>query len=165
VIIRFGQQETQIPPDVRDEIITWFREQGRIASVVWNDLMRCAEVRIRFKDDDPRLGAYRAGRIREDFDPLWLHYEDKDSKLVGYNLSELGASGVRNILDQGNLMSGRGEYRDLYAAIKATNKRNEKLKDSIRKAALDGVRERSHLKRRKILELPQVPVGIDLKSN
>lgn len=163
MLIGFGRQEGSIPPDVRDEIILWFREQGRMASVHWNEVMRCAEVRVRFRDDDPRMKAFRDGRVRLDYDPVWLHHETKHG-LVGYNLTELGASGVRNLLDQGNLHSGRGEYRDLYESIKAVHARNEKLQDEIKKAALEGVRERSHLKRRAILQLPQVPVGIDLKS-
>lgn len=175
MLIGFGRQEASIPPDVRDEIILWFREQGRMASVHWNEVMRCAEIRVRFRDDDPRMKLHREGRWGEDasgkrvrlnlpdYDPIWLHHETKEG-LVGYNLSELGASGVRNLLDQGNLHSGRGEYRDLYESIKAVHARNEKMQEEIKKAALEGVRERSHLKRRAILQLPQVPVGIDLKS-
>lgn len=151
----------QIPWDVQDEIILWFREQGRMASVVWNDTMRCAEIRVRFREDDPRMEGFRSGRTKIDFDPVWLHHETKDG-LVGYNLSELGASGVRNLLDQGNLHSGRGEYRNLYESIKAVHARNEKMQDEIKKAAMEGVRERSHLARRKILQLPQVPVGVNL---
>lgn len=161
MLLTLGRQERTIPPDVRDEIILWFREQGRMASVVWNDVMRCAEIRVRFKDDDPRMGAFRSGRTRLDYDPVWLHHETKDG-LVGYNLSEMGASGVRNLLDQGNLHSGRGEYRDLYESIKATHARNERTQAEIKKAAMEAVKERSHLKRRAILQLPQVPVGINL---
>lgn len=170
-----GRQEGVIPPDVRDEIILWFREQGRMASVHWNEVMRCAEIRVRLRDDDPRMQLHREGRWGEgpdgtrvrlrvpDYEPIWLHFEDRDGTLKGYNLAELGASGVRNVLDQGNLHSGRGEFRNLYESIKAVNARNERTQDEIKKAALEGVRERSHLKRRAILQLPQVPVGINLK--
>lgn len=157
-------QRANIPADVADEAILWFREQGRFAAVAWNPVLKCAEVQVRFKPGDPRLKLYQEGEIPEDFEVVYLNYRDDAGHLVPHDLRELGASGVRNLLDRANLHSGRGEFRDLQESLYAVEEQNRKHREMIRRAVYDAAYERAHLARRDHLNLPQVSVPAQIHA-
>jgi hypothetical protein len=156
ILTPFGRREAApIPADVRDEIILWYRGQGRQATVVWDDTLACAEVRVRFLPGDPRLKGFQEGQYPYDFESFWLHRDVPGKGMVGYNLAELGASGVRNLLDESNLWSGRGKHRSLQESINAVHAANEARQEAIKRAAADNARMRAMDRRARILEVPR----------
>ena len=150
-----------IPWDIADAVEMWAREKrGTHGRIAWNAVMRCPVIDFELKADDPRMKAYRDGRLKhEPKESIPLHYQKEGGgPFYPINLTELGVSGLMEMLDRANTWSGRGEFKSTMAAIAATERKNEALRDSIRAAAKDNARERAKDMRRQIFDLPMVTV-------
>jgi hypothetical protein len=160
-----------IPSEIKDAVELWARQWGRHGTVTWNPWMKCPVIELTLKPDDPRLRGWKEGRVtREPRECIPLHYQPRDAKgnaemhFVGMNLAELGVSGVIEILNRGNMQSGRGEYADMMTAVRSVAERNEKLREDMRNTIRDNSRERAKDMRRQIFDLPLVSVPADLES-
>lgn len=154
-----------IPVEIQEEVELWAREQGRHAKIVWNPLLRCPEVQIDLKAEDPRLKKWQAQTQKVPNKPVesvFLHRHD-GHHYVALNLGELGASGVRALLEEGNMWAGRGQAPNLLAAVRMVDEKNERVKEAMRKEARDNSRDRAREHRREILDLPLVSVPADLE--
>ncbi len=154
-MILLSGAETPIPWDVADEVTLWYRERGRTASLHWNAVMRCGEIRVKLLPGDPRLKGFQEGKLFEDFECFYLHYPTPDRGLVGYNLAELGASGLRNLMDKANLWSGTGEYASLQDALSAVGERNLRAQEAVRQAAEQAAGDNAREQRARVLEIPR----------
>lgn len=134
-----------IPADVVYAVREWARNTGRIgATVVWNNLLQCPEVRLPLKDGDPRLRAYQEGRTPVNYEPVFLHRKEGKHKVA----IPLESSVVTAFLEEMDAQSGRGRYANMQACVDAADEYNRNLRDSVRKAAADNsaMRTRSYKK-------------------
>lgn len=149
-----------VPWDIREEVELWAREQGRHAKIVWNATLACYEILLDLMAGDPRLEGWQAGRLKQEpKESIFLHrQEEAGGPFVGVNIHELGASGVRNWLDEGNLLSGTGRYASLDVACKAADRHNEELKAMIEKTAVENARLNARDNKRMLFGNPLVSV-------
>lgn len=169
------------PVEISDGLELWARQHGGHASLKWLDApMNCWVVRLSLKVGDPRLQSdkpYEQVYLHEYRDAEWWakHAPEKarrhqrSNRIMGgsyaFDLDELGLEGVIQILDRGNLLSGRGEFRSAEEAGRkqvekfrsAKHKRRLSLREDARHDALD--------KRRSILKIPFLPIGIEFDTN
>ena len=142
------------PAEIADAVTLYFRAKGRHARLVWNEVMRCWQIEIELSGDDPRMKAYQAGvRNARPVEVVPLHHRPKGSThLVAMDLDEIGASGITELLAQGDLLTGRGEFPDLLSAIRAQHERNEKHKADMFAKAFEAGMEATERNKRQILE-------------
>lgn len=151
-----GRRETPVPVEVADAVTLWFREHGQQARLVWCDAASCGEVQVKFLPGDPRLKGFQEGQYATDYESFWLHYHDAEKgHMVAYPLGELGAEGVRSLLDRANLWSGTGEYRSQQEAISAVGERNQRAQAAVKEAALQLAWDNAHERRARVLEIPR----------
>lgn len=167
-------ERQQIPCEIADAVELWARQWGRHGTIGMNQALRCPVIELSLKSDDPRLKHWQEGRLKyEPKESILLHYqrtEPDGSKSVHFyplNLEELGVSGVLEILDRGNMWSGRGEYENFQKAAQVMGEYNEKLKQQMKDAAVEEGRLRARDMRRQVLGLPlvSVPDNIGARSN
>lgn len=158
-----------IPYQISDAVEHWARSRGRHASIGWNPVLGCAVIDITLKGDDPRLKAYQEGRLKhEPKESVILHYQKTDYQgntsgpFIALNLEELGVTGIIEMLEKGDVWSGRGEFSSLHEAVQKVAQHNEthreKMKQDIRDAAMDRAKDM----RRQILDLPLVSVPANI---
>lgn len=159
----------RLPPvEIADAVTQYYRAKGKGARLVWNGVLQCWEVRIELDGDDPRMKPVRAGvRGAVPFEIVPLHYHSKTGHLVAMDLDEIGASGIVALLQQGDLLTGRGEFPNLLAAVRAQYERNEKHKADMMEKAVQAGLETADRHKRQILEglghsLPRVTVSQDI---
>ena len=165
-----SDRRVSIPWDIKDAVELWAREKrGTHGKIEWNTVLNCAVIDFDLKADDPRMRAYQEGRLKhEPKESIPLHYQKEGGgPFYPINLAELGVSGLMEMLDRANTWSGRGEFKSTMAAIAATERKNDALKQSIRDAARDNARERAKDMRRQIFGLPvvSVPENIGAKAD
>lgn len=115
--------------------------------------MRCWVVELDLRDDDPRIGAWKEGRLRvKPVESVPLHRTGKTGHLEAIPLDDLGASGVVALLDEGNVLTGRGKYSSLMHAVRAVEDRNTYLEEQMEKAAVEAGLDTADRHKRQILE-------------
>ena len=145
----------RLPPvEIADAVTLYYRNRGRGARLVWSDVMRCWQIEIELSGDDPRMKAYQAGVVNaRPVEVVPLHHRPKGSPhLVAMDLDEIGPSGITELLAQGDLLTGRGEFPDLLSAIRAQHERNEKHKADMYAKAFDAGMEATQRNKRRVLE-------------
>lgn len=158
------------PVWAQDAVMRWAREHGCAPGTLrWNPLMQCWEIHLALKEDDPRLKAWQSGTAPEKpTEVVFLHVrkerQGKRPRMVGLSLEDLGERGLREILDRGNLLSGRGEFKSLMESVRAAAEQREALREKRYRDAEQVARDNSREKRRSALGIPALPVGIDLKE-
>lgn len=162
------------PADLSDAVILWARGQGRRSrGVEWDADIGCFVIRLSRREDDPIHEARRQGRISEQ-DAMetvelrgwvWTDEAKGQGRFLPYDLEQFGPSGLVEMLDRGNVATGRGEYTSLQHYIGATVARNRAKKEAWKRQAEDQTRETANRYRRTILGLPQVPVTANLKAS
>ena len=161
------------PVEIADEVELWARESGRHGTLHFVPTrlagLRVVEgtwmVRLSLKSDDKRMLLYKQGLVPEPpTEDVWLHEPDPDSPTGyrPYNITQLGAGGVRQFLEKGNTWSGRGQFgsktiEDLARdAIEKNRNAGGVAKDAARKNCLLKLRD----ERRWMLKIPFLPVGV-----
>ena len=139
--------------------------------------MNCWQVRLYLRGDDPR----RTNDPSTHFEPVLLHewvdpaeepHHPKLDRLatkgrpgfIAHELEDLGISGLISILQQGSVLSGRGDYKSAEHALHASMKRETERQAKARDDAKDNATQRLKQSRRRMLKIPLVPVGIELKA-
>lgn len=162
------------PADISDAVTTWARNQGRRSrGVEWDQESGCFVIRLSRRADDPVHKARQEGRISEEDTHetvylqgwVWTDERAGQGKLLPYDLDQFGPTGIIELLDKGNMATGRGEYSSLQQYIGATVARNRQKKEAWKRQAEDQTRETASRYRRKVLGLPQVPVIANLKMS
>lgn len=160
------------PVDVREAVELWARQnRGTHGTVVWNTVMNCWEIQFELKAEDPRMKAWRDGKLRvKPMEPVFLHRQKRAADGTptphweGVPLEELGVSGVLRWLDEGNTWSGQGRYRSFDQACKAADDHNEALKGMIAKEAEINAGLRARDDRKRILKTPWTTVPANLEK-
>jgi hypothetical protein len=134
---------------------------------VWNQVLRCPEIQFELKPDDPRLKGWMEGRLKQKpVESVFLHRWNSAKKhYEAISLEQLGVDGLRNLLDKGNLWSGRGEYRNLMDAVRAADEQNQALEKQMENAAVEGARLRARDDRRWAMGLPSVSVPDNVEGD
>lgn len=164
------------PAALRDAVEHWARQHGTHGRIVWNPTLRCAEVQLDLKPDDPRMKAYREGRWPvPPVDSVFLHRQSMQKQpdgsmratghYIGIPPAELGVEFVVRWLDEGNLLSGRGRHASLDAACKAADRRNAEVGEKIKEVAVENARLRARDERRRVAGNPLVAVPDNLIDN
>ena len=181
MILTLGaQQELPAPPaEIADEVELWARQSGRHARLHFFPVSfrhgRIAQgtwvVRISLKPDDKRLKLYQErnrrspedGEVREPpTEDVWLHESDGKGGYRALNLTDMGASGVREFLEKGNMWSGRGQFGSLEEQLRKVNQDNEAARQKNRANAKDQALLRTADRRRSALGIPFVGVVADI---
>lgn len=160
------------PVDVRDAVELWARQnRGTHGTIVWNQVMNCWECLFELRHDDPRMKAFRDGKLKvRPMEPVYLHRQkrDKHGKITPYweavPLEELGVSGVLRWLDEGNTWSGTGKYRSFDAACKASDAHNEELRSILEREAEQNAGLRARDERKRLLQTPWTTVPADISA-
>lgn len=160
------RSKDHVPWEISDEVELWAREHGRHGRCVWNPVLRCAEIQLELKADDPRMKGWQEGRLKtKPVESIYLHRQEvRGGPFVAVDLNELGASGVRAWLDRGNMWSGTGEYPNLHTACMAADRHNLELEEKMKAEAVENARLRARDNKRQIFDLPLVHVPADLES-
>ena len=176
-------QSRVAPYEFRDTAELFARQYGGHGDIVWVAApVNCWQVRFTLKPGDPRLRHpdngthFEAVLLHEFVDPdrepthpkLDQLPRDKRNRhkpaFVAIELDDLGTSGLQEILERGSLLSGRGEFTSAEQASKAVLDRHRNLRERTRQELRDASRHRTLDGRRKFLDIPQIPVGIDLQG-
>jgi len=151
------------PVDVADEVELYARETNRHATCKFVPTKMGAKGRIlegtwrvdmTLHPEDKRNVTFQEGRMAErPVEEIWLHVENPEStgwqdRYIPLNIHELGASGVRQFLEKGNVHSGRGEFASLEDAIRRADEINEAKQQKQEQEAEDRVRRRARDRRR-----------------
>lgn len=138
----FVTGERRIPLDIEEAIILYFRNtSGRGARVDFSPTLQCPVILVDLRPDDPRLKAWRDGRLKvEPKETIFLHHR-VDGHLVPLPLEEYGPGGITEWLARADVMSGRGEYRNLTAAVQGELTKNEDKKRELRKQMEEAARD------------------------
>lgn len=159
-----------VPPDIHEAVELWARKYGRHGRVVRIDHFEppLYQVRLTPRSGDPRKKQVQEGLIpkEEAEETVELHYWDEEKrKYVPYRLEELGASGVRRILEKGNTWSGRGEFDSVEEAVEHTQREREKAQRKLHKDRKDDIKHAaSGVTRRRVLDVPAIRAGMDLSK-
>lgn len=155
------------PAEIRDEVEKYAREWGRTGKVQWAPVSGWfAEFSL--KPDDPRMVSYQAGLAAEpEKERVWFHRQKPSRGLPEYeplDIVQMGAAGVREFLDRGNLWSGRGEFRDMTDKMRKTFDANGKVAEVVRAEQKEKVMDHMKDHRRSLLKIPFLGVGVNLKE-
>lgn len=169
-----------VPAEYAEAVEAWARDHGGHAKLKWMRApMNCWAVILSYRPGDPRLKSSKDG------EPVLLHdywtaeqwakrapararrHPRTNAIMAGsyaYELDELGVEGIRQRLDRGNMLSGRGQFGQQtpeqvgMAQVEKHHVRQEKRKAD----AMDNAGARARDKRRSLLKIPFLPVGVDI---
>lgn len=163
------------PVEVADEVELWARESGRHGTLHFVPTLLAGArvmygtwvVRLSLRENDKRMLLYKQGLAPEPpTEDIWLHEPDPASPTGyrPYNIMELGAGGVRQFLEKGNLWSGRGQFgsKTLDELAREAIDKNQKAGGVAKAAAREECRLKLRDDRRWRLKIPFLPVGISL---
>ncbi len=142
---------------------TEFDYNGRIVKTTWR-------VDLSLRPGDPLLKAYQKGRTKKvPCEEIWLHRLNPEpagwrDKYIPFKIEDMGASGVVEFLEQGNIHSGRGEFNSMDDVVTRTAELNAQRKQKRFNDGEDRVRAEARDKRRSRLKIPFLGVGVDLKE-
>ena len=174
------------PAEIADEVELWARESGRHATLRFVPILffngriiaGTWKVCISLRPDDPALQMYQQGRVSEPpTEDVWLHEPNpkagqplagfhglREPPYIGYNLTDLGASGVRQFLEKGNTWSGRGIFRSLMDQLRQVREKNATARAKFRQDQKEANRDELMARRRQVHRIPFLRVGVDLSS-
>lgn len=149
----------QAPHEVSDEVELYARESGRTGSLrfvptlfVNGAILRGVWVLdFELRPNDTRMQLWRDGKMEKPpVEQVWLWepnpkagqeipgtFGQREPPMVDLNIHHLGASGVRQFLEQGNSWSGRGEFDSPTAALESTREHNSTVKQKVKDQARD----------------------------
>lgn len=152
------------PHEIADEVELYARESGRTGSLRWvptlmlnGSLVRGVwVVDLSLRVNDPRMQLWRDGKAEKPLtEQVWLWEtnpkagdvipgtfgELREPPMVGLDLAQMGAAGVRQFLDRGNSEGGRGEYGSLVDALASTREHNSTVRRRNKAQAKDESRQ------------------------
>ena len=163
-----GGTRRRAPVEFMDAVELHFRKSGRHANLVWIAEPICQwQIRVTMRPNDPALKAWQAGDVdTEPVETVEITYFDEDAGLyIGYELDELGVSGLIAMLDRGNMHSGTGQVHSLQDAmtkqVEAQREHREKLRKYIHGEVEAAARSLTHI----IKKEPYLTVGIDFNES
>lgn len=173
-----------VPNEYAEAVEGWARAHGGHAKIKWlAHPMNCWAVILSYKVGDPR-----AEDKRSEGEPVLLHdywtakeWEQRSPRKArrhkrtnaimpgnyAYELDELGVEGIIARLDRGNMLSGRGEFgkKTLEQVGLDTVTDHRSRMEKIREKKRDDAGARARDKRRTLLKIPFLPVGISFGKN
>lgn len=174
------------PPEFQDAVELWARKSGRHARLTFvptefqegRTVNGTWLVRIDLRENDPRLSLYQDGKMPEKpTEDVWIHRSNpKEGKIkpnthgrreqpfIPISIQQLGVSGLIGFLEKGDTWSGRGKYSSLEDQLQKVRKQNRERRHAFREQMKLENRMEQAQKRRQVLGIPLVPVGIDLKG-
>lgn len=177
LLVKRGTMPTP-PAELAEEVENYARDWGRHAVLRFVPILLkgpkivrgCWVARFRLKPNDPRLQMYQKGRVEEEpAEDVWFHVvnprrnEPGEPEYLPLDIVQMGASGVRQFLERGN-MWGRGEYSSLTDQLLKTRKASSYAADARYEKARERNCEMVRDRRRSLLKIPFFRVGIDLKN-
>lgn len=166
------------PVEYSDAVEKWARAHGGHAKLKWLEHpMNCWAVILSYRVGDPRQ------MTDSDGEPVLLHeywtaeqwqkrrpdrvrrHRVTNVVLPGnyaFDLDELGVEGILQRLDRGNILSGRGEFSSVQDAADSSRRKHENAMEKMRSDKVENAGYRARDKRRSLLKIPFLPVGIDI---
>lgn len=174
-----GGDSREAPLEYQRAVAEFARSHGgQTAEIVWlaNDV-NCWQVKLYLRGDDPR----RTPDPGTHFEPVLLHEwvdlrespdhpkrEKLKGRFAGYvslELEEIGVTRLITILEQGSLLSGRGEFKSAEQALNVSLRKTQEQSEGRMLTAKDQALSRWRDKRRQALKIPFLPVGIELRKD
>ncbi len=157
------------PWDLAEEVELYAREYDRTGRLHFFPIANTWIAQFSLRSDNPLMRAYQEGRAPEpETEEIWIHELVPNGRPMEFrpiDIVQMGRSGLREFLQKGNLFSGRGKFRSLKDSVQkardATESDRAQTKERARDSALASAKDR----RRQVLGIPQLPVGIDLQRN
>ena len=144
----------------------WARQWGRHGRIEWNGFTNGWVIHLTRKADDPLMKAYRDGVLdHEPTESIPLTMFDPKKGYVSVGLDEIGVGGILDLLDEGNIWSGRGAYESHEDSMNAKRARNDEKRRLDREAQKERGQEMAAQSRRKVFDLPLVPVSQSLSTS
>ena len=161
------QRELPRPPwEIAEEVELYARESGRHAKLHFAPGGGWV-ARFTLRPSDKRMRIYQELRTgKPPTEDVWFHRPKPGGRVgdfIPLDILEMGASGVRQFLERGN-MWGRGEYRSLEEQLRQVTEENEEGRLKNRAKAKEANRYMQRDKRRWRFKIPFLPVGINLKA-
>ena len=163
-----ARQQRRAPLEFQDAVELHFRKSGRHANVVWIPEPVCQwQIRITLRSADPVLAAWKAGELEEEpVETVEIMYYDEGLGLyVGYELDELGVSGLTEMLEKGDTWSGQGRFSSIQDALTWQVKNQRDTHERLRNAMRDEAMAVGRAVRKRVSGEPVLPVGIDLSTS
>ena len=166
-----------IPPvEIADEVEKYAREHGRHGSLRFvptvlkgrRPVKGTWRVELSLRMNDQRRELYQTGAVPEEpAEIIWLHEPDPKSPTGyrPYDIMQMGAGGVRQFLEKGNMWSGRGQYTSLEQQITEIDEHNETVRRKNYEAAKLANRQMQEDRRRARWKIPFIPVLISFGKN
>lgn len=151
------------PVEIADEVEQYARAWGRhatlhfVPTLFFNGriLRGTWVVKMTLRPDDTRMKLWQEQRVSEaPTEDVWLHEPNPDvGKIIPhsgnlrepayrpFNLTDLGASGVRAFLEAGNMWSGRNEIRSPEEELKYNQEQRRQMVEKARAHAREAGRE------------------------
>lgn len=165
-----------VPSEYADAVETWARQHGGHATLRWLPApMNCWCVILSYRAGDPRQQGADDGEkvLLHDFwsAEQWMKHAPQRAprhKVTGqirsgayaYELDELGVEGLITRLNQGNILSGRGQFTSLEQPVAEQRAKHHAASEKRREAAKDNAGARARDIRRSIMKIPFLGVGI-----
>ena len=128
------------PVEFQDAVETHFRKSGRHATIVWIPApIKQWQVRISMRPGDPALAAYQAGDTDEEpveTVEIVCRVEGMGG-YQGYELDELGVSGLIDMLEKADSWSGRGTFDSIGQAMHYQVQNQKEFKERLAKSLKD----------------------------
>ena len=174
LLVRRGEIP-RAPPEFQEEVELYARESGRHARLIFvpTDVGREGEinagtwvVRFTLRSSDPLLEMYQQGRVAEaPTEDVWVHVAGPGNTYKPLSIQQMGAGGLRQFLERGNMWSGRGEFQSLEEQLEHTRTANKEAREKTRRDAREKSVQRESQRRRWRLKIPFLPVGINLRKD
>lgn len=176
LIVEVGMNvNRRAPVEFADAVEEHFRKTGRHGRLYWVNNPPMWVIKVTLRPDDGRLRAWQEGRLSEEpFEQVELVEWKPDAVTlpdgrvlpgyVGLPIEELGVSGLINFLEKGDVLSGQGEFESLSAAVAYQWKNQREEYNRARLEQRDSAVRRAKDRRRTLLKIPFLGVGIDLQK-
>lgn len=154
------------PIEIQEAAELWARKRERhCKSVKYNPYMNCFCVEFTLKPGHPDLHLWREGKLRQANEPtesVPLFEWGEDGECIALDLEQLGASGLVELLEQGDVHSGRGENQSLTDGVEKAIQHNRKVRAEQRQRVRDVGQDMKDTHRRSLYGIPFVSVLADI---
>ena len=165
-----GLDHSRRPPaEIELAVREWARKKGKTTRFRFVPEMGCWTINLSLRPDDPMLAAWRSGKLKQAEEPtegvILQEWDAQRGRYVPLNLDEWGASGIVELLERGDLTSGRGEFNSLQEAVAHQTRLRAETKEKTERMVRESARMKAREVRRVINDTPYHTVGINLSPN